>query len=187
MRDKIKLKFQGVKQKWFFVSLKSKTFSDILDSITKSIRKGEVSSEDAIDLIKAFKANKKAWVKLNAVKGRSNPFCLCEVITRKNVKIKTDLTCELILSSELLHGTPKSLKLFNKTKASDKGKWKKPNDGFVDPVNSDIPIEEELTELGYQMYKDWHEEIRASGLSHEEYKRKMFPHGYTTVKVKDNW
>ena len=63
-----------------------------------------------------------------------------------------------------------------------------PDDGFIDPVNSDIPIEEELTELGYQMYKEWHEEIRASGLSHEEYKRKvLYPHGYTVVKVKDNW
>jgi|11BtaG_2_1085332.scaffolds.fasta_scaffold00695_5 hypothetical protein len=188
MREKIKLKFFDVKQKWMYVSLKSKVFSDILDNITTSIQKGETSSADAIDLIKAFKRNKKAWIKLISVKGRKNLFCLCEVITRKNSKIKTEVSCEFILNASLLEGTPKSLKLFKNENKSNKGKWVKPNDGFVDPSNSDIPIEEELTELGYQMYKEWHEEIKSSGLTHEEYKRKvLFPHGYTVVKVKDNW
>ena len=188
MRDQIKLKFLGIKQKWVYVSLKSKVFSDILDNITASIQKGEVTADDAIDLIKEFKRNKKGWIKLASVKGRKNLFCLCEVITRKNVKIKTETSCEFILQSELLNGTPKSLKLFKNKRISSKGEWIKPDDGFIDPCDTDVPIEEELTELGYQMYKEWHEEIRASGMTHEEYKRKvLFPHGYSVVKVSDNW
>ena len=166
MREQIKSKFLGIKQKWVYVPLKSKVFSDILDSITSSIRKGEVTAGCAIDLVKDFKRNKKGWIKLNSVKGRKNLFCSCEVITRTNKKIKKAVSCEFILSAELLNGTPKSLKLFKRSYSSDKGKWKKPDDGFIDPSNSDIPIEEELTELGYQMYKEWHEEIKSSGLSH---------------------
>ena len=188
MREKLKSKFSGIKQKWVYVPLKSKVFSDILDNITSSIRKGEVTASDAIGLIKDFKRNKKAWIKFNSVKGRKNLFCSCEVITIKNIKIKTETSCEFILNAESLCGTPKSLKLFNNNRISSKGSWKKPDDGFIDPCDSVIPIEEELTELGYQMYKDWHEEIKASGMSPEDYKRKvLFPHGYTTVKVGNNW
>jgi len=188
LREQIKSKFLNIKQKWVYVSLNSKTFSDILDNITASIQKGEVTAEDAIDLVKEFKKNKKGWLKLLSVKGRKNLFCLCEVITRKNIKIKTETSCEFILNAEALNGTPKSLKLFSRKKNSNKGSWSKPDDGFVDPCNTSIPIEEELTELGYQMYKDWHEEIKNSGLTNEEYKRKyLYPHGYTVVKVSDNW
>ena len=187
MRDKIKLKFLGIKQKWVYLPLKSKVFSEVLDDITSAIRNGVTSADDAIDLIKSFKRNKRGWLKLVSVKGRKNLFCLCEVITRKNVKIKTKVSCEFILSSEIINGTPKSLKLFKSSHKSSKGKWKKPDDGFVDSSKSDIPLEEEFTELGYQLYKEWHEEIKASGLAYEEYKRKMFPHGYTLVKVSENW
>lgn len=188
MREQLKLKFLGIKQKWIYVPLRSKVFSDILDNITASIQKGEVTAADAIDLIKDFKRNKKGWIKLVSVKGRKNLFCSCEVITRKNVKIKTETSCEFVLQSEVLDGTPKSLKLFSNKKANNKGAWIKPDDGFVDPCDTHIPIEEELTELGYQMYKEWHEEIRASGMSPEEYKKKvLYPHGYTVVKASDNW
>lgn len=188
MRDKIKEKFSVVKQKWVYVPLRSKVFSDILDNITANIQSGKVSASDAIDLIKDFKQNGKGWIKLNAVKGRKNLFCDCEVITKNNKKIKTAVSCEFILNAEMLVGTPKSLKLLNKRKKINKGAWKKPDDGFVDPCNTHIPIEEELTELGYQMYKEWHEEIKASGMTHEEYKRKvMYPHGYTIVKADPRW
>lgn len=188
MRNQIKNKFKNTKHKWVYVSLRSKVFSDILDNITAAIQSGTVTASDAIGLIKDFKRNGKGWIKFKSVKGRKNLFCSCEVITRKNIKIKTDVSCEFIINSEMLAGTPKSLKLFSKKSSSTKGAWKKPDDGFVDPCDTDIPIEEEFTELGYQMYKEWHEEIRASGMTHEEYKRKvLFPHGYTTVKVSDNW
>ena len=102
------------------------------------------------------------------------------------MKIKTAVSCEFVLASELLKDTPKSLNLFKSIRKKNKGKWKKPDDGFIDPLNLEIPIEEEFTELGYQLYKEWHEEVKASGLSNEEYKRKMFPHGYTLVKVSEN-
>ena len=35
------------------------------------------------------------------------------------------------------------------------------------------PVEEELTELGYAMYKEWSEEVAASGLSSKDYYRKI--------------
>ena len=50
--------------------------------------------------------------------------------------------------------------------------WSKPDDGFIDPI-SYPPVEEELTELGYAMYKDWTEEVAASGLSSTDYYRKI--------------
>ena len=34
-------------------------------------------------------------------------------------------------------------------------------------------MEEELTELGYRMYKDWTEEVRDSGMSSIDYYRKL--------------
>ena len=35
-------------------------------------------------------------------------------------------------------------------------------------------VEEELTELGYEMYKDWHNEIKSSGMSSDDYVKKIF-------------
>lgn len=180
MRNLISKKFGGIKQKYIFIPLKSKAFADILDAITIEIKNNNVTAKEAMLLIKSFKANKKAWVKFKSVKGRKNLFCECEVITKSSKKIKTALSCDIVIESELLHGTPKSLKLFKKEKKYTSREWKKPDDGFVDDITYP-PVEEELTELGYELYKDWQEEIRASGMSAEAYKLKYyFPHGYTT-------
>ena len=77
---------------------------------------------------------------------------------------------EVLFSANLLGNTPKAMKLYKLEKS--KGIWKKPNDGFNDPV-SYPPVEEELTELGYAMYKEWTEEVAASGLSSQDYYRKI--------------
>lgn len=180
MRNLISKKFNGIKHKYIFIPLKSKTFADILDAITLEITSNTLSAKEAIAVIKSFKANKKAWVKFKSVKGRSQLYCECEVITKSNKKIKTAVSCDVVIDSELMIGTPKSLKLFKQEKKRTSRDWKKPADGFVDEI-SYPPVEEELTELGYELYKDWQEEIRASGMSAEAYKLKYyFPHGYTT-------
>lgn len=182
MRELIKNKFSGIKQKWIYVPLDSPVFSKVLDALTDHIHSGDIVAKDAIALIKAYKNNKKAWIKFVSVKGRKNQFCVCEVILESNKKIKTDVSCEFVLNSELMGSTPKSLKLFKKSKRQSRD-WKKPDDGFIDDIQYP-PVEEELTEDGYALYKAWQEEIRASGMSAEEYKKKLFyPRHMTTVKV----
>ena len=69
MRDQINNKFKNIRQKWFYISLDCNEFSSVLDDITASIREGRLTSFEAIDLIKRFKENKKAWIKLIAVRG----------------------------------------------------------------------------------------------------------------------
>ena len=166
LRDQINTKFKNIRQKWIYIPLDTKEFSTILDDMTSAIRDGSISSSEGIELIKRFKTNRKGWLKFISVKGRKNLFCLCEVITANNKKIKTELNCEFILNSELMDGTPKSLKLYkDKTNRAARAKeWKKPDDDFVDPITWP-PVEEELTELGYELYRDWQLEIQASGLS----------------------
>jgi len=175
LRDQINNRFKGIRQKWLYIPLDCKEFSGILDVITFEIRENNISATEAIDLIKKFKQNKKGWIKFISVRGRKNLSCECEVITKSNKKIKTALNCDFVLNAEIMLGTPKSLKLYkDKFNRSSRLKdWKKPDDGFIDPI-AYPPVEEELTELGYQMYKDWQLEIQASGLSPEEYKKKLF-------------
>ena len=182
MRELIKNKFSGIKQKWIYVPLKNPIFYRVLDTLTSNIQTGDVTAKDAIDLIKAYKNNKKAWIKFISVKGRKNQTCICEVILESNKKIKTEVSCEFVLNAELMGSTPKGLKLFRKSKRQSKD-WKKSSDGFIDDIQYP-PVEEELTEDGYALYKAWQEEIRASGMSAADYKRKtLFPHGFTTVRV----
>ena len=185
MRELIKEKFKDHKQKYFFFSLKSKTFSNLLDIITAQIASGEVQSKSAISLIKSFKFNGKGWLKLKAVRGRSNQYCECLAITEDNVKFTINIDCNEVLEAEILVSSPKSLKLFKKEKKRIKrgSNWKKPDDGFSDDITSPS-IEEELTEVGYELYKDWQEEIRASGMTAHEYKLKYYyPHGYSTRTI----
>lgn len=181
MRELIKEKFKNHTQKYFFFSLKSKTFSNLLDVITAQIASGEVQSNLAISLIKSFKSNGKGWLKLKSVRGRSNQYCECLAITESNLKFTVYVDCNEVLESEILISSPKSLKLFKKEKKRFKrgSSWKKPDDGFNDNIISPT-IEEELTEVGYELYKDWQEEIRGSGMSAHEYKLKYYyPHGYS--------
>ena len=149
MRDLIQNKFQGIKHKWFYLPLTSKDFQQIVDLLTQKISQGEISVKESIDLVSAFKKTGKMWLKLLTVKGRSKLYCECLLTTKNNAKIKTELNCESVLASELMMSTPKALKLFDIIK--DKNEWKKV-DSFIDPITYP-PVEEELTECGYFLYK----------------------------------
>ena len=171
MKDRIKDKFNGIKHKWVYFHIDTETFQDIVDLISTKVYSKEIKSKDAINLVKCFKKQEKVFLKFIKTVGRKNFTCLCQVIDKNNNKLDIQLRPETLLESHLLNNTPKSLKLYNLEKS--KGSWKKPDDGFVDPI-SYPPVEEELTELGYEMYKDWQLEIKRSGLSAEEYKKKLF-------------
>lgn len=185
MREAIKNKFKDNKQKYFFFSLKSKTFSDLLNKITVSIASGEIDSKPAIHLIKSFKSNGKGWLKLKSVRGRTNLYCECYAITEDNFKFIINVSCDEVLNAEILSTSPKSQKLFKKEKKRVKrgSNWKKPDDGFTDDITSPT-IEEELTEVGYELYKDWQTEIAESGMTAHEYKLKYYyPHGYSVRTI----
>ena len=170
MKDKIKLKFSGVKHKWIYFHIDTQTFQNVIDVISTKIHNKEIKSKDAINLVKCFKKQEKVFLKFIKTVGRKNFTCLCHIIDKDNNKIDINLKPEILLSASLLGNTPKAMKLYKLEKS--KGIWKKPDDGFIDPI-SYPPVEEELTELGYAMYKDWTEEVAASGLSSQDYYRKL--------------
>ena len=170
MKDQIKLKFSGVKHKWIYYHTDSKTFNLIVNKISDKVHTNEIDSKSAINLVKCFKKQEKVFLKFIKTIGRKNFSCLCYLIDKDNNKIHINLDPKTLLDSNILNGTPKSLRLYKVEK--DKHKWKKPSDGFDDPV-SYPPVEEELTELGYNMYKDWSQEVALSGLTSKQYYRKL--------------
>ena len=172
MKDKLKLKFLNHKHKWIWFHTDSIVFNDIINIFTDNIQNKKLSSKTAISLINCFKFNEKVFLKYIKNVGRKNFKCLCYIVDSENNKVEFTLNPDVVLSSHVLNGTPKSLKLY-KSNIKNKNNWKKPNDGFDDPV-SYPPVEEELTELGYELYKSWQLEIKNSGLSAEEYKKKLF-------------
>ena len=171
MKDKIKEKFSGVKHKWIYFHTDTREFQHILDKITVAINEKRYSSKKAISLIKSFKFHEKAFIKFIKTSGRKNFVCVCNIIDKENNKLEVVLKPETLLNANMLSNTPKSLKLY-RTDEKNKGQWKKPDDGFTDPIQYPA-VEEELTELGYAMYKDWTEEVAASGLSSKDYYRKI--------------
>ena len=171
MKDEIKEKFSGIKHKWIYYHIDTKTFHDVVDTITDKIHSKEIKSKDAINIVKCFKKQEKVFLKFIKTVGRKNFSCLCQIVDNNNNKIDILIEPSVLLDSHLLSGTPKSMKLYN-TGEKSKGIWQKPNDGFLDPI-SYPPVEEELTELGYEMYKEWTEEVAASGLSSVDYLRKL--------------
>ena len=172
MREQLNNKFLGIKHKWITIPVKSSEFGIVLDRITKGISDKEISKDNAVNLVKSFKDNNFVFIKYKNAIGRSNIQASCEIIDKDNNKLKIILSPNTIISADILEGTPKGLKLYKKI-SKKKGDWKKPDDGFVDPVQYP-PVEEELTELGYEMYKDWHNEIKNSGMSRDEYIKKLF-------------
>ena len=171
MKDRIKEKFSGIKHKWIYFHTDNIEFQIILDQITVEINNKNIKSKDAIKLIKSFKFHEKAFVKFIKTSGRKNFVCVCQVIDANNIKVNINLNPESVIDANLLSGTPKSLKLY-KTGEKNKSIWNKPDDGFKDPI-SYPPVEEELTELGYSMYKDWTEEVAASGMNSIDYYRQQ--------------
>lgn len=171
MKDKIKLKFLGVKHKWIYYHTDSEVFQDVINKISEKVHNNEIKSKSAIQLVKCFKRQDKVFLKFIKTIGRKNFFCQCYLIDEDNNKVSINLDPITLLESSLLNGTPKSLKLY-KSNLKKKNVWKKPDDGFSDPV-SYPPAEEELTELGYNLYKDWTEEVASSGLTSKQYYRKL--------------
>lgn len=171
MKEQIKEKFIGVKHKWIYYHIDTNTFQDVLSKISTKVHNKEISSKVAINLVKCFKKQEKVFLKFIKTVGRKNFSCLCQLVDKDNNKIDISLLPEVLLDAKILSGTPKSLKLY-KSGEKSKGVWKKPDDGFDDPI-SYPPVEEELTELGYAMYKEWTKEVKASGLSSLDYYRKI--------------
>lgn len=172
MREQLNKKFEGIKHKWISFPVKSNEFHLVLDRITVGIKENEITKDNAVHLVKSFKENDIVFLKYKNPIGRSNVLASCEIIDKDNTKLQIKLKPATVITASILEGTPKSLKLY-KRHSKKNGDWKKPNDGFVDPVQYP-PVEEELTELGYKMYKDWHSEIKASGMTRDEYVKKLF-------------
>jgi len=171
MKDKLKEKFKDQKHKWIYFHTDSYEFQLILDKLTEAIKNNIINSKNAISLTKSFKLHEKAFVKYIKNKGRKNFTCICNIIDKENNKVEIELKPEFVLNAYLLSNTPKGLKLYKNNEKS-KGIWKKPDDGFIDPISYPA-VEEELTELGYAMYKDWSEEVAASGMSSIDYYRHL--------------
>lgn len=155
MRDQINERFKNIRNKWVYVSLNTVEFKNIIQDITENIHSGNINVNEAINLVKIFKEKKTAWIKFKSVKGRSNQYCDCEVITKGNIKIKTKISCEFMMTAAILSDTPKSLKLYNSSFKRRKMSptWKK-TDKFSDGI--DVPLEEEFTEEGYRLYKSYY-------------------------------
>ena len=162
MRNTILNKFKDISHKWFTVSLESRVFSKVINDITKEVSTGNINANDAIDLVSLFKKRNKAWIKLKSVNGRNDIVCKCVLITVDNKKIKTEISgSDILNNATVLSRTPKSLKLYNTKK--DPLKWSKPDDSFFDGFS--IPVEEELTEDGYYLYREFQLELRKLNIS----------------------
>ncbi len=172
MKDELKTKFSNQKHKWIWFHVESEIFKDVVDCFTYNITNKNIQSRTAKSLIKCFQFHEKVFLKYIKTVGRKDFKCLCHIIDKENNKVEIKLNPKDVLESNILSNSPKSLKLY-KTDEKIKNNWKKPDDGFIDPVTYP-PVDEELTELGYQMYKEWQLEIKNSGLSAEEYKKKLF-------------
>ena len=179
MREEIKNKFEGVSHKWVYFHTDSYEFQYILDSITTAISEKRANSKSSIALIKCFKFHEKAFVKFIKMTGRSKPSCVCQLIDADNNKIDIEFNPETVLNAALLNSTPKSLKLY-RINSKNKNEWKKPDGDFEDSIYP--PVEEELTELGYELYRDWQQEIKASGLSRDEYIKTIFGPNVRTIR-----
>ena len=150
MKEIIKEKFSGISHKWIKFDFDSEEFSIIISEITKNVNLNKINISQAKNLVNAFKRKEEAWIKYKSTKGRiKNIQCLCEIITECNKKIEIYLSAESILDAKLMYGSPKSLNYF---KVSEKNNWKKPSDGFYDDINYPA-LEEEFTEIGYELYK----------------------------------
>ncbi len=160
MRDQINKRFKDIRNKWVYVPLNKKEFKNIIQDITECVHAGDISVKEAIDVVKIFKEKNTAWVKFKSVKGRSNQYCDCEIITKRNIKVKTKVSCEFILTADILPDTPKTLKLYKSSFKRKKmsPKWKK-LDNFCDGIST--PLEEEFTEEGYRLYKSYYLETHS--------------------------
>lgn len=170
MKDAITKKFEGISHKWLTVPLDSPEYDEIKHAVINELGVNEeFKKSEAKKLAGAFKEKGFAWIKFVKTTGRKkNVKAVCQIITENNVKIELLLQCQSILDLGLLEGTPKSLKLYKSgEKVNSSSKWKKQNDGFTD--NNEIPLDEEFTEAGYILYKDFHLELKSKGITLDEW------------------
>ena len=155
LRDDIKQKFNGISHKWLKIELSDMIMTVLKNALKDALKKEIYSKREIANLLSHFKRNDFAWVKFKSSKGRSTITCNCQLINEKNKVLDITLTGKEVLELELLGGTPKGLKLFKGGKRRHKDdadpNWVKPDDGFDDDI---CPrIDDELTELGYELYK----------------------------------
>lgn len=168
MKDLINKKFEKISHKWFLIDIDSDDFKLIKEEIIKYVNQNYELKQDIKNLINQFKFHNFAWIKYLKTQGKiNNETCKCLLITENENKIEIDLKPKIVLNSQLLNGTPRSLKLFNRNVNKRKDSWKKPDDGFID--NFEIKIDEELTETGYILYKDFCDELKNKNLTLEQW------------------
>ena len=170
MRDQINNKFEGISHKWLTIPLDSYEFNLVKHAVLLEVDKENSFTKPAAKkLANIFKEKGFAWVKFNRVSGRKNNLTtICQVITEDNYKLELNIPCKSVLELSTLNGTPKSLKLYKSgVKVKQGHNWKKPDDGFQDDI--EIPFEDEFTEAGYYLYRDFHLELKEKGLTLEEW------------------
>ncbi len=153
IRKKLNDKFDGISHKWIKFDLEEiEILEKVKLSIKDAINDKKITNFDARKIIKHFKRHEFIWLKFKSCSGRSHLICTCEVIDEKNSKIEVKLLPAAVLYADLLGGTPKGLKLFKLSKVGQSDiDWVKPDDGITDEIYP--PIEEEMTRLGYELYK----------------------------------
>jgi hypothetical protein len=182
MKEVINKKFENISHKWLTVPLDSLEFENIKQAVIEEVKKsGDFKKHQAKKLADAFKEKGFAWIKFIKVTGRKNNInTVCQIIDEQNYKIDLNLPCQSILDLGLLDGTPKSLKLYKSgEKVNSNAKWKKPSDGFTD--NNEIPLEEEFTEAGYILYKDFHLELKSKNITLDQWHAKRGGPNWQTV------
>lgn len=169
MRDLVTKKFVGISHKWLTVPLDSPEFNVIKNTVIEEVKKKnpKFNSNNAKDLANAFKEKGFCWIKFTRLSGRKKLISHCQIIDKNNYKIDIELSPQSILELPLLNGTPKSLKLYKSGEKIKHANWKKPDDGFYDTY--EIPLDEEFTEAGYILYKDFHDELKEKGITLEEW------------------
>lgn len=152
IKEQLNKKFDGISHKWVKFGLDEEAFEKVKLELRDALNNNLITKQNLKKLLNHFKRHEFFWVKVKSFSGRTHVICKCEIIDENNTKIDLNLLGMEVLYAELLGGTPKSLKLF---KLSKKGQtdvdWEKPDDGIEDDLEP--PIEEEMTRLGYELYK----------------------------------
>ena len=153
MKESLNKKFLGISHKWIRFELEDEVFSKIKYSLKSLYEQKLISSKNLKGLMKHFKRHDFCWIKYLGAKGTKEVICKCCIVDELNNKYEIILDYLDVIDADLLEGTPKGLKLFkvNKKELGADIDWDKPNDGITDDLKP--PIEEEMTQLGYELYK----------------------------------
>jgi len=176
IKNLIDEKFKEISHKWIKYNDSSSQFYKVLEILKNS----DFSNNEKNNLLNKFNFHNFCWIKFKKYSGRSTITCECEIISENDESFIFQTDHNFVLDSLLLNGTPKSLKLFNTEKQKS---WKKPDDGFTDDFKT--PIDEELTEQGYILYKETHEELKSKNMTMLDY-RKLNNSNLTWEKIPEH-